>query len=221
MDVTIQNEYGVEIERRVIFPWERLSFVQGVCAVYEPVMFLQTRLSNMLCYPVKLYSQGVEKHPCDPWMNDDTVIVCKEVFPTSIWNQVLELRDDRFQSMDCKIVNTTNGIEVYTDIMNDLIDNKLQFQVKSYPSDDMPWIVSIPVDRLDIIDTITGDLSVTKAELLYINIVMESFDEDIIKLDEDRLPFSKTHAFDELLEYLCIVVRVYDTEGECRYVNYT
>jgi hypothetical protein len=198
MDVTIVNEYGVDIEQRVLFPW-------------EPVMFLQNRLSNMLCYPVKLYCQGIEKHPCHPWMDNDREIVCKEVFPISIWNKILELQDERFQGINCKIVNTTNGIEVQTDVINDIIDNKIQFQVRAYPSDnEMPWTLSVPMNRLDIMDAITGDLSVTKAELLYIDIVMESFDEDI----ENILQIDN-----ELLEHLCIVIRVYDLEGECRYHN--
>lgn len=202
MDVTIINEYGVEVDRRVIFPW-------------EPAMFLQNRLSKMLCYPVKLYCQGMEKHPCHPWSDDDTEIVCEEAFPIPIWDKILKLglvdTPLVFHSVNYKIVNTTKGIQIENTTINDIIDNKMQFQIRKYPLDnDVPWTLSVPVDRLDIIDTITGDLSVTKAELLYIDIVMESFDEDIddvIQIDND------------LLEYLCVVIRVYDLEGECRYHN--
>jgi hypothetical protein len=182
MDTSIVNEWGVEVQRRVVFEW-------------EPVLYLQTRLSCMLPYSVKIYYNEEEQHPCQSI--SAPIVIIKEHYTTPLWYKLLNIPIDIPYSV--KVVNASANITVEHDT-----NNPGNFTVNTIESEEYGWTVTIPDNRLDVIDTITGNIN--REERLYINIVTDEFDESIIQEIGD-------YMIDSLLyQHFYIIICVSDSD---------
>lgn len=184
MDVTVVNEFGNVLLKQMVFTW-------------EPIVMVQNRVASMLTYPVTL-SSSVEDdafNPLDTWDMVGNVVVAREYFNTTpVWEHIMKLGQDspynplfeNAEQLQVSVFNSQNMTNVSVNLMNPFAESaSMPFEVERVDSNEKGWTVSIPSTRYDIMDSITGDMSVSKSEKMYIELYVSGVpDEALLEMQQ-------------------------------------
>lgn len=224
IDVTVVNEYGHVLLNQMVFVW-------------EPVMWVQNRVSTMLNYPVTL-STSVEDDaflPLDTWETvGSRIVVAREYLSTTpVWQSILQLGKNRttnplFQNAEELCVSVFNS-QTMTNVCTNLItpsENRRAISLEVEPiggetySDERGWSVVIPSTRYDIMDSITGDMSVTKSEKMYIEMYVSGMPDDCL-LEMQQAYIRDLLLSSSITEYLYVFFIVKDINDDTVYFTST
>jgi hypothetical protein len=214
-EITVVGEYGEVLVTQNIY-------------TSDPILLIQNRISTQLPYAVTLYDSDIDKCPLTTWDSMPSVVVAREYKPTSpVWRGIMELGKDKqtnplykgTQQFIVSVVNSHTMNVVSTDLMG-ASDGKLLFSVKPMECEDEygGWNVSIPEYRFDIMDSISGDLSVSRSERLYLELIVAvpPSTDDLFEQEQ----FVTKCVFDnDLMDYLYTFLVVKGMNGEVYFSN--
>ena len=190
--IKVMSEYDNVLLKQQVFAW-------------EPVVWVQNRMGNILGYSVVLMDGGKVLHPLTTWTSVGDAVVAKEHRPQSaVWETLSKLNDELGDNplmqdavtFDVDVLNYTNNIMVSKDLIRSAftVSSLVGYSYTSFGDERLDLVdsqsVLIQPHRFDIMDTITGDMSSFEKINIDVTLASEPSMEEIerqIKFVEDTI----------------------------------